>query len=202
MSQASVAAHGKLPFPVNLHTWIERNRTKLRPPVGNVVLADDGFLVMLVGGPNTRTDYHIENYEEIFFQIEGDITLKVVDEHRNPPEFRDICIKEGELFVLPAGVPHSPQRPAHSVGLVIERKRSAEDIDILRWYCQSCFSVLHEGKFHCEDIGKDLVPVIRAYFADLSLRTCRRCGWTEPEPAESSCVSPRGVEDGSAMGAR
>jgi 3-hydroxyanthranilate 3,4-dioxygenase len=153
--------------------------------VGNEVLADGGFLVMLVGGPNARTDYHVENYEEIFYQIEGDITLKIVDERCDPPVFRDIPIREGELFVLPAGVPHSPQRPAHTVGLVVERKRSPEDIDILRWYCRSCLSVLHEGKFHCEDIGKDLIPVIREYFGNCSLRTCRYCGWVEPVPSES-----------------
>ncbi|BAM79511.1 3-hydroxyanthranilate 3,4-dioxygenase [Cyanidioschyzon merolae strain 10D] len=170
--------------PIHLEAWIKKNRDLLRPPVGNVVLADGGFLVMLVGGPNVRTDYHIENYEEIFYQIEGDISLKIVDEHQSPPAFKEVRIREGELFVLPARVPHSPQRPAGTVGLVIERKRAADDLDILRWYCQSCSAVLHSSEFHCKDIGKDLVPIIREYFADRCLRTCRHCGWIEPAPTE------------------
>src|SRR5205823_15112392 len=117
-----------LAAPFNLQQWINDNRALLKPPVGNKMIYNGGFMVMVVGGPNQRSDYHVNPGEELFYQVEGDIVLRVIDEGRP----RDIPIRQGELFLLPAGVPHSPQRPANTVGLVIEQRRPAAANDHLR----------------------------------------------------------------------
>src|SRR3972149_10218990 len=110
--------------PVNLARWIDEHRDLLKPPVGNkMVWQDSEFLVMVVGGPNQRKDYHGEDGAEFFYQIEGDITLKVIEDGKP----REIPIREGEIFLLPAGIPHSPQRPAGTVGVVIERRRAQSE---------------------------------------------------------------------------
>ena len=78
------------------------------------------MMVTVVGGPNQRTDFHDDPVEEFFYQLEGDMVLKVFEDG----EFSDIVIREGDIFFLPKHVRHSPQRPmAGSVGLVIEPKR-------------------------------------------------------------------------------
>ena len=121
--------------PFDFRRWIDEHAHLLRPPVGNQqIWQDSDFIVTVVGGPNHRTDYHDDPFEEFFYQIEGDITLRIMDDGR----VRDIPIREGEIFLLPAGIPHSPQRPANTVGMVIERKRQAEERDHLRWYCERC----------------------------------------------------------------
>ncbi len=159
--------------PYNLKRWIEQNRDLLKPPVGNkMVWKDHQFLVMVVGGPNRRKDFHIEDGEEFFYQVEGDITLRIMEDGKP----RDIPIREGEMFLLPAGVPHSPQRPADTVGLVIERQRKAGELDHLRWYCEGCGEVLHDASFPLEDLGTQLKPIIEGFYADESLRTCGKCG--------------------------
>jgi len=164
---------------LNLHRWIDEHRDLLKPPVGNkMVWQDTEFLVMVVGGPNQRKDYHVEDGEEFFYQVEGDITLRVMEE--NGP--RDIAIREGEMFLLPAGVPHSPQRPAGTVGMVIERKRRSGELDHLRWYCEQCGDVLHDASFELVDLGTQLKPVIENFYTDQSLRTCR-CGAVMDVPA-------------------
>jgi 3-hydroxyanthranilate 3,4-dioxygenase len=159
--------------PYNLKAWVEENRAMLKPPVGNkMVWKDTEFLVMVVGGPNQRKDFHIEEGEEFFYQIEGDITLRIMDEGKP----RDIPIKEGEIYLLPARVPHSPQRPAGTVGMVIERVRKAGELDHLRWYCEGCGEVLHDAAFQLEDLGKQLKPIIQDFYASDSQRTCGKCG--------------------------
>ena len=160
-------------LPINLSKWVEQNRHLLKPPVGNrLVWQDAEFTVMVVGGPNQRKDFHIEAGEEFFYQIEGDITVRVMEE--DGP--RDIAIREGEIFLLPPHVPHSPQRPAGTVGLVIERPRAVDELDHLRWYCDGCGEVLHDESFHCTDLGTQLKPVIERFNASESLRTCKACG--------------------------
>ena len=129
-------------------------------------------MVFAVGGPNVRKDYHIDPSEEFFYQVEGEITLKIVDDG----QFRDIVIGEGEIFLLPAYVPHSPQRPANTVGLVIEHKRPADKQDGLRWYCETCQEVLHEQFFPLTDIVGQLGAAIKNFMGDESLRTCKHCG--------------------------
>lgn len=168
---------------LNLKQWIDENREFLKPPVGNkMVWQNSEFLVMVVGGPNQRKDFHVEEGEEFFYQVEGDITVRIMEE--GGP--RDILIKEGEMFLLPAGVPHSPQRPANTVGLVIERVRERGELDHLRWYCENCGDVLHDASFQLEDLGKQLKPVIENYNADEALRTCDNCGTVMEVPAPKS----------------
>lgn len=157
----------------NLKAWIDEHRHLLKPPVGNkMVWQDTEFLVMIVGGPNARKDYHVEDGEELFYQIEGDITLKVIEDGKP----RDIPIREGDIFLLPAGIPHSPQRPAGTVGMVIERMRKPQERDHLKWFCEKCGEVLHDADFHCKDLGTELKPIIENYFADEARRTCKKCG--------------------------
>ena len=164
-----------IPLPINLLDWVEKNREFLEPPVGNKMVWNDGeFLVMVVGGPNQRKDYHVEDGDEFFYQIEGDITVKVIEDGVR----RDVPIRQGEMFLLPAGIPHSPQRPAGTVGLVIERKRQEGELDHLRWYCEKCDEVLHDASFQLVDLGKQLKPVIEEFKASDELRTCARCGAT------------------------
>ena len=161
-----------LPAPFNLKAWVEENRHLLKPPVGNRMIWNDGFMVMVVGGPNQRTDFHVNPTQELFYQIEGDITLRVM-ENGTP---RDIPIRQGDICLLPANVPHSPQRPANTVGLVVEYRRPEDANDHMRWYCKQCGAVVHDAEFHLVDLGKQLKPIIEAYNADPKLRTCKACG--------------------------
>ncbi|MDX1389825.1 MAG: 3-hydroxyanthranilate 3,4-dioxygenase [Acidobacteriota bacterium] len=166
--------------PYNLKSWVDEHRDLLKPPVGNKMVWQDGeFLVMIVGGPNMRKDFHVEDGEEFFYQIEGDITLRIIEDGN----VRDIEIKEGDIFLLPAGIPHSPQRPAGTVGMVVERARKTDERDHLRWYCEKCGEVLHDASFPLEDLGTQLKPIIENYYADESLRTCGKCGTVMQPPA-------------------
>ena len=161
-----------LQAPFNLQAWINDNRHLLKPPVGNHMLFNQNFMVMVVGGPNQRSDFHVNPTEELFYQLEGDIVLRVM-ENGKP---RDIPIKQGDMFLLPPGIPHSPQRPANTVGLVIERKRPEAADDHMRWFCKKCGAVIHDAEFHLVDLGKQLKPIIEEYKAKPELRTCKACG--------------------------
>ena len=169
--------------PYNLKAWVEENRHLLKPPVGNkMVWRDAQFLVMVVGGPNRRKDYHVEEGEEFFYQIEGDITLRIMEDGKP----RDIEIKEGDIFLLPARIPHSPQRPANTVGMVVERQRKPGELDHLRWYCEQCGDVLHDAAFQLEDLASQLKPIIEDFYADESVRTCKGChAVMQPPPASA-----------------
>ena len=158
---------------LNLKQWVEEHRDLLKPPVGNkMVWQDSEFLVMVVGGPNQRKDFHIEDGEEFFYQIEGDITVRIIEDG----EVRDVEVKEGDMFLLPAGIPHSPQRPAGTVGMVIERQRNVGELDHLCWYCEDCGEVLHDAAFQLEDLGKQLKPIIQEFYGSEEQRTCAKCG--------------------------
>ncbi len=159
--------------PFNLQEWIDTNRDLLKPPVGNKNLyADAGdYIVMIVGGPNARKDYHYNETEELFFQLEGDINVKIQEDDRAV----DIPIKAGEMFLLPAKVPHSPIRSEGSVGLVVERKR-ADMQDGLLWFCDNCNHKLHETYFQLSNIEKDFLPRFREFYNSEELRTCKSCG--------------------------
>lgn len=161
-----------LAAPLNLKAWIDGNRELLKPPVGNKMIWNGDFMVMVVGGPNQRADFHVNPTPELFYQVEGDIVLRV----RESGQVRDIPIKQGDLFLLPAHVPHSPQRPANTVGLVIEQKRPEEANDHMRWFCKSCGEVLHDAEFHLVDLGKQLKPIIEEVKSQPELRTCKKCG--------------------------
>ncbi|HNS42785.1 MAG TPA: 3-hydroxyanthranilate 3,4-dioxygenase [Taishania sp.] len=162
-------------MPFNLQKWIDENRDLLKPPVGNKNLYVDAgdFIVMIVGGPNARKDYHFNESEELFYQLEGDILVKIQHEG----QAKDIHIKEGELFLLPANTPHSPIRGANTVGLVIERVRKQTDLtDGLMWFCEKCNNKLHEYRFPLEDIERDFLPRFKEFYTSKDLRTCKKCG--------------------------
>lgn len=160
--------------PFNLQKWIDENRNLLKPPVGNKNLYVDAgdYIVMIVGGPNARKDYHFNNTEELFFQLEGDINVRIQEEG----EAVDIPIKEGEMFLLPANVPHSPMRGENTVGLVIERKRESQHTDGLIWFCDECNHKLYDTYFPLHDIEKDFLPKFKEFYASEKLRTCSNCG--------------------------
>jgi 3-hydroxyanthranilate 3,4-dioxygenase len=158
--------------PIDFQHWIDANRHLLRPPVGNKVVYDDGeFIIQVVGGPNSRKDFHVDPGDEFFYQLEGRMVLRVV-EHR---QVSDIPIAAGEILLLPALIPHSPQRLPDSVGLVIERRRRQGEMDGLQWYCENCSNLLYEEFFPLSNIETQFQPVIQRFFGSLSLRTCKRC---------------------------
>ncbi len=161
--------------PFNLQHWIKENRDLLKPPVGNkqIYIDNTDFIVMIVGGPNGRKDYHWEEGEELFYQLEGDIQVKIINEDGKP---ETIDIREGEMFLLPPRIPHSPQRPAGTVGLVLERHRNQGEVDKLLWFCENCGSPLHEAGFALKDIGTQIKEAIGNYKENLEARTCKQCG--------------------------
>jgi len=156
--------------PFNLHKWIEENKELLKPPVGNKNLYTEAgdFIVMVVGGPNARKDYHYNETEELFYQIKGNIIVKIQFEGKAI----EIPINEGEMFLLPAKIPHSPIRSEGSVGLVIERKRSEKDKDGLMWFSETANHLLYEEYFHLTNIEKDFLPVFKRFYSNEELRTC------------------------------
>lgn len=159
--------------PINLKKWIDENRHLLKPPVGNqVVYKDTEFIIMVVGGPNCRKDYHFNEGEEFFYQLEGDMNLPIIEDG----VFRNIEIKEGEIFMLPPRVAHSPQRKANTVGLVVERMRDQTELDACMWFCEKCHNKLHEASFHLDDIVGQLPNLMQQFYDDASLRTCKKCG--------------------------
>ena len=171
--------------PFNLQQWIDENRHSLKPPVGNKNLYQDAgdYIVMIVAGPNARKDYHYNETEELFYQLEGDITVNIQENGKKVA----IPIKEGEMFLLPAKVPHSPVRPEGSIGLVIERKREPEHKDGLIWYSDNANAKLYEEYFHLTNIEKDFLPVFKKFYGDEKLRTC-------PVTGEVMAVDERFVE--------
>ena len=167
----------RVPMPFKLLDWIDDNREFLKPPVCNKQMFESGdFIVQVVGGPNSRTDYHLDEGPELFYQVEGEMLLKTVQDG----DLVDIPIGEGDIFLLPPRVPHSPQRFKDTVGIVVERKRAAHELDGFMWYCPRCANKLHEEFLHVSDIVKDLPPVFERFDASASARTCKRCGTVVP----------------------
>lgn len=164
--------------PINLTRWIADNEHLLKPPVGNKTLyVGADFIVQVVGGPNARTDFHVDPYEEWFHQLRGTMHVDLVVD--GTPE--TVEIREGETWLLPGGTPHSPQRPqAGSVGLVVERVREEGTLERFQWYCPSCSALVHEVELQVRDIVADLPPVFSAFYADEQARTCGSCGTVHP----------------------
>lgn len=160
--------------PFNLQEWIDAHRHELKPPVGNRNLYKDAgdYIVMIVAGPNARKDYHYNETEELFYQLEGDINVRIQDEGKAV----DIPVKQGEMFLLPAKVPHSPMRSEGSIGLVIEVKRSDNDRDGLMWFCEKCNHKLHDTYFKLENIENDFLPRFKEFYGSEKMRTCPNCG--------------------------
>ncbi|KAI1409800.1 3-hydroxyanthranilic acid dioxygenase [Hypoxylon sp. FL1857] len=161
-----------LSVPVNLPKWLEENAHLLKPPVNNYCVYNEDFTVMIVGGPNARTDYHINQTPEWFYQYKGAMMLKVVDDGK----FRDIIIREGDMFLLPGNTPHNPVRFANTVGVVLEQKRPQDTIDRMRWYCQECGEIVHEAAFHCTDLGTQIKAAIEKFMSSEENRKCKKCG--------------------------
>jgi 3-hydroxyanthranilate 3,4-dioxygenase len=168
--------------PFSFKKWIEDNRHLLKPPVGNqqVYKGNDDFIVMVVGGPNTRKDYHYNEGEEFFYQLEGDINLKILEDGKPV----DIPIKEGEIFLLPPKVPHCPQRPANTIGLVMERYRKPGEKDGFIWVCEKCGNKLYEEYEYISDIVKQLPPIMERFYSSEELRTCKVCGTVMEPPVK------------------
>lgn len=168
----------------NLKGWIEEHRDQLKPPVGNQCVYRDAknFIVMVVGGPNARKDYHYNESEELYYQVEGNIVLKIIDDGKP----RNIPINEGDMFLLPPMTPHSPQRPANTVGLVIEKVREDEENekDAFMWFCENCGNKLHEEFVFVNDIVNQLPPIMNRFYSSLELRTCDKCGTVMEPPVK------------------
>lgn len=159
--------------PFNFRAWIDEHREFLKPPVCNrQVFRDSEFIIMVVGGPNSRSDYHDDPGEEFFYQLEGDMILRTMQDGARV----DIPIREGEIFLLPARVPHSPQRFANTVGLVIERKRRPDEQDGFLWYCEHCQYPLYAEYLHITDIEKQLPPIFDRFYDSPKHRVCQACG--------------------------
>lgn len=158
--------------------WIDEHQHLLKPPVGNQQIWEDAdLMVTVVGGPNQRTDYHDDAVEEFFYQLKGDMLLKVVDNG----EFYDVPIREGEIFLLPPHVRHSPQRPQEgSIGLVVEPKRQTDQLDAFEWYCFECQNLVKRVEVKLRSIVRDLPPIYQAFYADETARTCNKCGTVHP----------------------
>lgn len=164
----------------NLKRWIEEHRDRLKPPVGaEMVWQDSQFIIMVIGGPNARRDFHTDPSDEFFYQLEGDMVLEYLD---GAGKRQRETIREGEVLLLPAHTPHSPQRPANTVGLVVERVRGFKEPEGYSWYCERCDGKLYELARSEGDILLDLRKVSEEFNASASLRTCKACGHVQPVP--------------------
>ena len=164
--------------PLNFQKWIDEHRELFKPPVGNKMVWENADTIVMVVGSNTRKDYHVNEGEEFFYQVEGDIILKVQDEGK----IVDIPIRQGEIFLLPPRVPHSPRRPENTVGLVIEKKRDAGQMDGFQWYCEKCGEKMHEEFAHITNIVTQLPPIFTRFYGDESKRVCKQCGTRFSDP--------------------
>jgi 3-hydroxyanthranilate 3,4-dioxygenase len=165
--------------PFNLNQWITENRALLKPPVGNKNLYKDAgdYIVMIVGGPNARKDYHYNETEELFYQLEGQIEVHIQEDGKK----KTMELGPGDMYLHPAKVPHSPVRHDNSIGLVIERKRKHLDMnDGLLWFCDNCNHKLHEVYFPLNDIEKDFLKHFKHFYGNENLRTCDKCSTVMP----------------------
>ncbi|MER5318128.1 3-hydroxyanthranilate 3,4-dioxygenase [Streptosporangium roseum] len=165
--------------PIDFNKWIDEHAHLLKPPVGNKIIFEDSsdLIVMVVGGPNARTDFHVDPYEELFYQVRGNMHINVMT-----PEGPDtVHVREGQMWLLPPNMPHSPQRPEEgSVGFLVERIRPEGVLEKFRWYCQECSAVVHEVELQVRDIVADLPPIFQSFYDDEKARTCDDCGALHP----------------------
>ena len=160
------------PFAYSLNGWIDENRHQFKPPVGNRYLFDGkDFFVMIVGGPNARNDFHVTQSEEFFYQIKGDVVVTLMEDGK----MRDVVIREGDVFAIPGGLPHSPQRPPDTIGMVIERRRPPGETEHLQFYCPDCLNLVYDKEFDCADIVEHFMRAMEEFWADAKLSTCK-CG--------------------------
>ena len=163
-----------------LWKWVDDNRKSFEPPVGNKVIWDDSqFTAMIIRGPNARRDFHVDPSDEIFYMLRGDMVLEYMADGRR----RSQVIRENEMMLMPALTPHSPHRPADTWGLVVEIKRAPGQTESLLWFCDRCDAHLHEVTMHVADIENELRAAIERFDGSVELRTCRTCGYVQPEKA-------------------
>ena len=167
--------------PLDLQKWIDENRHLLKPPVGNkqIWMDVDNFIVMVVGGPNARKDYHYNETEELYYQVEGDVEVGIQEDGKAVT----VPVKEGQMFLLPGKIPHQPRRGPNTVGLVIEKKRDQGERDGLQWYCENCNNKLYEEYFQLENIMTQFQGIFERFYSSKEHRTCKKCG-TVMEPPE------------------
>ncbi|MEE2907814.1 MAG: 3-hydroxyanthranilate 3,4-dioxygenase [Planctomycetota bacterium] len=167
-------------LPVNLAAWVAEHASDFKPPVGNKYLYDGkDFFVMVIGGPNARNDFHVTNSEEYFFQLKGDMIIII----RDDDGLKHVPIREGETFFVPGGVPHAPQRPPGTVGVVVERRRPEGETEHQQFYCPKCHELVHDQEFDCDDIVEHFAQAMEDFWADEALSTCRSCGTRIGKPA-------------------
>lgn len=166
--------------PFNLHKWIDEHRDELRPPVANKqIWREADMIVMIVGGGNQRNDFHDDPREEFFYQIKGDMNLWLWPEHGAEPH--EMPIREGEVYLLPPRLRHSPQRPdPDSIGLVVEYQRDIGELDGFEWACENCAHLVHRVELQVQEIDKDLPPLFEAFNNDEDARTCPNCATLHP----------------------
>jgi 3-hydroxyanthranilate 3,4-dioxygenase len=163
--------------PFDLKGWIEENKDSFTPPMGSRVLYKDPQLIMIVvGGPNTRGDFHVTDSPEFFYQIQGDIVIEYFEDGKRLRSE----VKEGQVALIPAMVPHSPQRPAGTVGLVIERKRRPDEADGFEWYCNKCDAKLHQAEKWDGRTLRSIGELTAGFESEESQRTCKSCGHVQP----------------------
>lgn len=166
-----------VPSPFNFNAWLDEHKHLLKPPVmAKTIWADADIMVTVVGGPNKRTDFHVDPYEEIFYQVKGDITVFIQEDGK----VRPVHIKEGETWFLPANVPHAPTRPADTIGVIVEWRRRRGEIDAHEWYCQQCNSLLFRKEAKIELLERDMPPVFEAYYSNPDNQVCKNCGHVNP----------------------
>ncbi len=159
--------------PFNLMQWIDQHRAELKPPVANKRIFRDGeFIIMVVGGPNARKDFHVDPAEEFFHQLEGDMLLQTMQDGRRI----DVPIRAGDVMLLPPNIPHSPQRHANTIGLVIERERRVGELDGFQWYCEGCDALLYEEQLQLTNIETQFAGIFERFFSSVARRTCGECG--------------------------
>jgi len=166
-------------MPVNLMEWVRENRDQLKPPVGNKYLYDgNDFFVMVIGGPNARNDFHKTNSEEYFYQVKGDIVVRIQEDG----VIKDVPVREGETFFIPGNVPHAPTRPPGTIGVVVERRRPPGETEHQQFYCDNCGRLVYDKEFDCKDIVEHFAQSMEEFWADPELSTCKNCGERVPKP--------------------
>lgn len=172
--------------PINLWKFIEENKDQLKPPVNNkVVWKDADLMFMVLGGPNKRRDFHVDPSEEIFYQLKGDCYVEIIN---NEGKREVITVREGEVFLLPPNVPHSPHRVADTIGIVIERDRKEGELEDLVWFCDECDHEIHRVTIQLSNIEIEVKAGIEEFNSSEELRTCKNCGHVMPrEVSEWKC---------------
>ena len=174
------------PGAIHLMQWIEANAQAFLPPVANKeVFPESEFIFQIIRGPNARNDFHIDPGDEIFYQLAGDITVQIMDDGTR----RDVAVREGEVFLCRAGTPHCPVRPPATWGLVIERKRKADENESFLWFCEKCDEKVLSHTIPQGDFTQQVLMMYEAFNADEKRRTCQSCGYVFPAAAVAERLS-------------